>query len=69
MSILDETFPAAAAAAPAAALQDAHALLERLLAHAQALAEAEARVDYFATSLPTMLLFHDDLQERQVGLT
>lgn len=49
--------------------QEAHALLERLLAHAQALAEAEARVDYFATSLPTMLLFHDDLQDRQVGLT
>ncbi|KAI7845803.1 hypothetical protein COHA_000715 [Chlorella ohadii] len=45
--------------------EEAHALLERLLQHAQALAEAEARVDYFATSLPTMLLFHDDLQERQ----
>lgn len=46
--------------------QEAHALLERLLEHAQALAESQARVDYFATSLPTMLLFHDDLQERQV---
>lgn len=46
--------------------QEAHALLERLLEHAQALAESQARVDYFATSLPTMLLFHDDPQERQV---
>ncbi|PRW32971.1 TPR repeat-containing isoform B [Chlorella sorokiniana] len=45
--------------------EDAHALLERLLEHAQVLAESQARVDYFATSLPAMLLFHDDLQERQ----
>lgn len=47
--------------------QEAHALLERLLDHAQSLAESQARVDYFATSLPTMLLFHDDPRERQVG--
>jgi hypothetical protein len=26
---------------------------------------AEAKIDYFATSLPTMLLFEDDLRKRQ----
>ena len=28
-------------------------------------AKAPAEIDYFATSLPTMLLFDDDLRERQ----
>ena len=28
----------------------------------------EAKVDYFATSLPTMLLFEDDIQLRQETL-
>ncbi len=41
-------------------------LLRDLLAYAQALAKAEAKIDYFATSLPTMLLFADDLQARQL---
>jgi tetratricopeptide (TPR) repeat protein len=40
-------------------------LLRELLAYAQQLAKAEAMIDYFATSLPTMLLFDDDLQFRQ----
>ncbi|HWD18341.1 MAG TPA: DUF5107 domain-containing protein [Verrucomicrobiae bacterium] len=40
-------------------------LLAGLLAYAQKLQKAPARVDYFATSLPTMLLFADDLQFRQ----
>jgi hypothetical protein len=29
------------------------------------LQKATAKIDYFATSLPTMLLFEDDLQFRQ----
>ncbi len=41
-------------------------LLEQLLAYAEQLQTAEAKIDYFATSLPTMLLFEDDLQARQV---
>ena len=41
-------------------------LLRALLAYAQALAKTEAKIDYFATSLPTMLLFDDDLQARQL---
>jgi tetratricopeptide (TPR) repeat protein len=41
-------------------------LLRDLLAYAQSLAKAVAKIDYFATSLPTMLLFADDLQARQL---
>jgi tetratricopeptide (TPR) repeat protein len=40
-------------------------LLNQLLAYARALAKAPAKIDYFATSLPTMLLFEDDLAARQ----
>ncbi len=40
-------------------------LLKDLLRYARALAAAPAKIDYFATSLPTMLLFSDDLQRRQ----
>ncbi|HEX9109278.1 MAG TPA: hypothetical protein VF832_18655, partial [Longimicrobiales bacterium] len=41
------------------------ALLHGLEEHASGLLASEARIDYFATSLPTMLLFEDDLQRRQ----
>lgn len=44
---------------------EARQLLEELAAYATKLASALARIDYFATSLPTMLLFNDDLQFRQ----
>ena len=40
-------------------------LLRSLLAYARQLEKAEAKIDYFATSLPTMLLFNDDLSARQ----
>jgi hypothetical protein len=40
-------------------------LLRELLAYARKLKKAEAKIDYFATSLPAMLLFEDDLQSRQ----
>jgi tetratricopeptide (TPR) repeat protein len=40
-------------------------LLRDLLAYANKLAKKHAKIDYFATSLPTMLLFDDDLQFRQ----
>jgi hypothetical protein len=40
-------------------------LLRELLAYARRLEKTEAKIDYFATSLPTMLLFEDDLQRRQ----
>lgn len=40
-------------------------LFRELLAYAQQLQQADAKIDYFATSLPTMLLFDDDLRRRQ----
>jgi tetratricopeptide (TPR) repeat protein len=44
---------------------EATRLLRGLLAYAQQLAQTPAKIDYFATSLPTMLLFDDDLESRQ----
>ncbi|MGD0390813.1 MAG: tetratricopeptide repeat protein, partial [Tepidisphaeraceae bacterium] len=43
----------------------ARQLLRQLLAYARQLHKSPAKIDYFATSLPTMLLFDDDLQLRQ----
>jgi tetratricopeptide (TPR) repeat protein len=40
-------------------------LFRSFLAYAQKLQKLPAKIDYFATSLPTMLLFDDDLQFRQ----
>jgi tetratricopeptide (TPR) repeat protein len=39
-------------------------LLRALLRYARNLRHVEARIDYFATSLPAMLLFEEDLQKR-----
>lgn len=44
---------------------EADALLAELLNYAKELATTEAKIDYFATSLPTMLVFNDDIQFRQ----
>jgi tetratricopeptide (TPR) repeat protein len=43
----------------------ARKLLRELLAYARDLEKQTAKIDYFATSLPTMLLFHADLQATQ----
>jgi hypothetical protein len=40
-------------------------MLKELLAYATRLQKTPAKIDYFATSLPTMLLFEEDLQVRQ----
>lgn len=40
-------------------------LLRDLLAYAKQLQKTEAKIDYFATSLPTMLLFEENIQARQ----
>lgn len=44
---------------------EATRLLRGLFTYARQLARTPARIDYFATSLPTMLLFEDDLTARQ----
>jgi tetratricopeptide (TPR) repeat protein len=46
--------------------KEATKLLKDMLAHAQKLEKVKAKIDYFATSLPDMLLFNDDLQFRQI---
>jgi tetratricopeptide (TPR) repeat protein len=46
-------------------LTKAKQLFRNLLAYAKKLQKTQATIDYFATSLPTMLLFDDDLQYRQ----
>ena len=43
----------------------AQKLFRDLLAYARQLEQSRAKIDYFATSLPTMLLFDDDIQFRQ----
>lgn len=43
----------------------AHSLLKQLLRFSRQLATRPATMDYFATSLPAMLLFDDDLDARQ----
>jgi len=45
--------------------RDARQTLAALDRYADELAKTPAKIDYFATSLPTMLLFDDDLQRRQ----
>ena len=42
---------------------DANALLRQIRDFAQKQIEAEVKIDYFATSLPNLLLFEDDLQK------
>jgi tetratricopeptide (TPR) repeat protein len=41
-------------------------LFKEMLAHGKKLEKTKAKIDFFATSLPDMLLFNDDLQFRQV---
>jgi tetratricopeptide (TPR) repeat protein len=45
--------------------EEAAALFMHMLAYATALEEEIPKIDYFATSLPAMLLFEEDLQKRQ----
>ncbi len=59
------TFYSALAWAKLGQAAKAKKLFRELLAYARQLEQAEAKIDYFATSLPTMLLFDDNLQFRQ----
>ena len=40
-------------------------LLNDLLRYAKKLLKSDARVDYFVTSLPSLLFFDDELQQRR----
>jgi tetratricopeptide (TPR) repeat protein len=45
--------------------QEADDLFESMLTYGKELEKQKAKIDYFATSLPSLLLFEDDLDERQ----
>lgn len=45
--------------------REAHVLFQKICAYALSLEEQEPKIDYFATSLPAMLLFDANLKERQ----
>jgi len=45
--------------------EDSQRLVQALKEYAERLLVEPAKIDYFATSLPTMLLFEDDIQARQ----
>jgi tetratricopeptide (TPR) repeat protein len=61
----EQTFYAACALEKLGRRAAARALCRRMLSYAWRLARQPATIDYFATSLPTMILFADDLQARQ----
>lgn len=44
--------------------EEARQVFRSIAAHADTLEQQEPRIDYFATSLPTMLLFHEDIAHR-----
>jgi ATP/maltotriose-dependent transcriptional regulator MalT len=44
---------------------ECNSLLEAIEDYANTLLNTRCEIDYFATSLPTMLIFEDDLQKRQ----
>ena len=62
--ISDMSYWSAAAMVRLGLHDEATILFEQILAYAHTLAQATPGIDYFATSLPTMLLFEDDLEAR-----
>ena len=59
------TFYSALAAHRLGQTERSRRLLLDLRAYSKSLMETEAKIDYFATSLPAMLLFEDDIQLRR----
>ncbi|KAA6462019.1 DUF5107 domain-containing protein [Acidobacteria bacterium AB60] len=63
-SISDMTFWTALALSRLGKEDEATALFARIYEHAANLERTPLKIDYFATSLPAMLLFHEDLDRR-----
>jgi tetratricopeptide (TPR) repeat protein len=63
--ISEMTYWSAQALAALDKMNESRALFEEIHEYATQLASRVARIDYFATSLPAMLLFEEDLVERQ----
>jgi len=59
-----ETYYRARALAELGNHEEARAVYERMLEEARARAGRQVKIDYFATSLPNLLIFEDDLQKR-----
>ncbi len=64
-TISDTTYWSAMALRRLGRKNEAKALFQRILDHACALEQQTPTIDYFATSLPAMLLFDEDLSKRQ----
>ena len=62
--ISDMSYWSAAAMGRLGLHDEATLLFEQILAYANTLAQASPQINYFATSLPTMLLFEDDIEAR-----
>jgi Flp pilus assembly protein TadD len=65
-SVSDMTFWGALASRSLGHADEATRLFESMLEHSMELERQPARIDYFATSLPAMLLFDDDLNARKL---
>jgi len=63
-SFSELTYYSALALARLGRSKQAEELLRSILVYAEGLERQETKIDYFATSLPAMLLFEDDLQKR-----
>jgi tetratricopeptide (TPR) repeat protein len=64
-AISDTTFWCAMALSKMGKTEEAAALFKEIYDYSAQLREQEPKIDYFATSLPTMLLFDEDLKQRQ----
>ena len=63
-SFSELTYYSALALARLGRSKQAEELFRSMLVYAEGLTRQEAKIDYFATSLPAMLLFQDDLQKQ-----
>jgi tetratricopeptide (TPR) repeat protein len=63
-AVSDMTYYSARALERLGRAAEARDLARGILAEADHLANTEPKIDYFATSLPAMLLFHEDLRRR-----
>lgn len=64
LDVSDMTYWRGAALAKLEQPEQAEQVFRNIAAYADTLEQQEPKIDYFATSLPTMLLFHEDLGHR-----
>jgi tetratricopeptide (TPR) repeat protein len=64
LSVSDMTYWRGAALEKLHMQERARQVFRSIAAHADTLEQQEPKIDYFATSLPTMLLFHEDVAHR-----